>query len=251
MRALYATILILIAQSSLWATACSNGTVGAFTCVQQCTNSNFGTSSIDCVFASNVTSGNFIYIVGGTTSATGTLNFTTGSCSPVSISTSTTQSVGGSGSFNQGWGSVASTGACTISFTTTVAASQDVIAVEVSGSTNVLDPATPVIGQVGFTGANTNIPSPSISTGTNGSLVMYGFMDVSTNSGTFTAQSPSTMLAQSTSFGLGIEAAVQTTAGSITQNVQANTTTVSGVGQIGIKVSGGGPPATNMPPVVL
>lgn len=178
--------LISTIGSEALATACTNSTFGSFSCVQVCAAQAFSGTSLNCVFGSNITSGNeIVFLV--QTFAAGTLS---ASGCGITWSSPDTQV----GTVAQYFiGSVGSTGACTVTGSTTGASgSIDVLGVEISGTQNSTDGHA--MASNGFIAANTSMNSANITTTINGDFVIGNWYDNGAGGGTWTPTNPSSLL---------------------------------------------------------
>jgi hypothetical protein len=220
--------ILLACAGSSWATACTNGTFGAYTCVQACGSFvNPGTSTT-CPFTSNITPGNTIFMF--LASASGTTNqlaVTVGSCAPLGSITSHQNNDATNGSIYQGWAQVNSTGACTLTATGITSQYLTVIAVEISGSSGVND-GNGINNSFTLVTTPNPINAASITTTVNGDLIVSSWYDLGEQFGTWTANS-GTIMTTNANTNTVIQGQVQATAGAIqpTMKYSANIDTYS------------------------
>jgi hypothetical protein len=227
------------------ALACTNGTVGSYTCVQAAANSGFSITDVNAVFSSNVTSGNIV-IVHFTGPATATLTFTMTSCTGVTMNTPNAQINTANLPMLHGWGSAGSTAACTIIGHSTVSGALEIAAVEMSvsggfaGSPNDGSNAVCVSSDCAtqVTAAAT-ITAGSVTTAANGDLVTADFSEGS-QSGVYTATGGAVILI-SGGFDTMIQGQVQTSAGVIAPTATNTATAVHLVGTFAFKKASGKP----------
>lgn len=181
--------------------------------VQNCQNSSFSVTTLNCVFGSNLGTFHTIYLIAASGSGTAVLSFTTAGCAGVTLTTDAGKLE--TNVANQAWGASTSANACTIVLNSTVSTSLDVLGVEVSGSaTNTID-AHSLDGDA-FASSGTSLASGTpVTTTVPNDLVLGGFMDTGLNGGTFTAVGPSVIGVQRSAFGLGITLQTQSTAASV------------------------------------
>lgn len=208
---------------------CSSTAYGSFTCVQSCHGSGFTETTQTCVFGSNLTNPSTIYVV-----ASGIGGAATAAFSGCGLTWNQPDSaVNGAG---HATASNAGTGACTITYTSGITSSLQVEAVEITGSSGTVDGHS--LTNAGFISpSGTSIPASAITTAVNGDLILDGTIDYGANSDTYTAAGGFTMLAQSTSFGIGIEAKVQAAAGAITPAMTSSSAGTFNVGALGLEAS--------------
>jgi hypothetical protein len=162
---------------------------------------------------SNVSAGNFLYIIGGNYAGSGTLSVN--GCANVTFTNIDSQvpTTGSGGAVLHVKGIVNSTAPCSPVFNTTSSTFLSVAAVEISGSSNTIDQH----GLEGFgISSSSPITAPSITTTHNGDFILSGYLDADVNGTIFTASGGGTILIDSGgNFGQAIEGKVQSTAGSI------------------------------------
>ncbi len=235
-RALAALAALLLCADSAWATACTTGTVGAYTCKQACVNQAFSASTTTCTFASNITSGSEVYLYGWQASTTGTIAFSASSgCSGMTFSSTDGTVTGIGAAAAQAVASVPSTEACTIRMTAGASSSLiGVIGVELAGTNNTVDKHS--LLNKGSVSSGSSISGTSITTTVSGDLILQGVVGYSTTGDTYTAGSGS-ILYQGDS--MAIQGQSQASAGAVNPTITSNKNDYFLAGNLAIEPSGG------------
>ena len=204
---------------------CTNTAYGVFTCVQAAHVSSGGTTAA-LAFGSNVTSGNWVGIFIGDGSASTTFSFS--GCSPVTFAMPGANLVSGL-SANHAWGIAGSTGACTVTVTSTGSGSMEVVGVEISGTNGTVDKngLATATGSSPYTG-------PSVSTTVDGDFILSEFEDDSF-AGTVYSGNSGTLILTNASFGIGLQGQVQSTHGAIAPVITASMTHTQLFGTVAIE----------------
>ena len=202
--------------------------------VQSCTGAALSTS-VDCVFGSNITYGNLIHVFAGALSTSTTISLS--GCAAVPFSAPDTQTTGWGTTYNQWYGIASSTTSCTLTFNSTASVDLLVLAEEYSGGATTLDghALAPSTGASIRTG-------PSISATNDGELVLGTFLDSSNTVGcTYTAGSGFEVVNFSTARNCAAkEMTTQTAAGVIAPTMGASALAGDTIAAGTISFSGGG-----------
>lgn len=177
-----------------------------FTVVQSCSNFAGAATTVDCVFGSNFTTGDDLYIIGQGGNGV-TPSISVASCTAIPSTSNDIVS-------NRGihaWGNSTSTTACTVTYASGgAAASIQVVGIEISGSTS------HTVDQHSLVYQGTANQCPAVTTTVNSDFIACSFTDAAGFGGTFTAGAGFTIAVQSGPGGVGIENETQSSAGAIT-----------------------------------
>jgi hypothetical protein len=148
---------------------CSNTAYGVFRCVQHCSGLGLSATSQSCTFPSNVTAGDALVVqVSHNATTTGTINVSGCGVNWMTDPTLALSSI----SATQSTGTVASTGGCTLTASTTGGAGDlAVTGYEWSGWNGTFD-SRGTITSYAAPGANTPFNCPTVTTTVNGDLVI-------------------------------------------------------------------------------
>lgn len=246
MRSLKLLILLAFTCCLSFGAACTNTTFSGFTAVQ-CKSAAVATGASQPVaMDSNITSGNVIAGFAVANGAT-TLSVSGTSCQSLSFTTSTADSA----KVIMFAGKATASGTCTVTINSTNSSvGITTVITEISGTTGVLDG---INSNTAFNsgGCNTTpctITNPSITTATNGDLIISAIGDENSQGATVTENTGSILIAISN---IGMQAQVQSTAGAIAPTMKYNSgpSFNIGGGTVGIKASGGGGTSSNTPAI--
>lgn len=187
--------------------------------VQICSNAAVGTST-NCVMGSNVTSGHLVHFYGGALSAATTISVS--GCAPVTFIAPDAQLVDGNLTSRQWYGFAASTGACTITFSSTASVALNILGEEYNDAVTTLD-GHAIAAAGGSLGART---TPNIVTISSGELIIASIMNRSNSSGcTYTAGAGFAVVNNNAGTNCsGKETQTQVSAGSITPPITVSAT---------------------------
>jgi hypothetical protein len=222
------------------AAQCANTAYGAFTCAQTAEAHAFGETSQAVAFGANVTSGDAIVgIVLSNGGDTGTMSVsaTVAGCSSTSWTVDTTLNDTSSATQATQFSGVASTtGACTVTGSTTGTAGFMVVRVyEWKGWNGSFDTRTGGhFASGGFVSSGTAISCPSLTTGTSGDLILGQTVDMSTLAATTSAVSPFSLVISSTESNGEIED-VQVSSGAIIPQWKYTSSTNTACGVVALE----------------